>query len=157
MEAKDANQVSLLLAAYLQKFKIYPVLSAEEVGHWLLPRKGIIYSYVVADAQDNVTDFCSFYNLPSTVIGSPHGHKSLNAAFSYYNVATRAKLTELMHDALIFARLEGFDVFNCLDLMENSTFLNDLKFGRGDGSLYYYLYNWKCPSVEPNELALVLL
>ncbi len=37
----------------------------------------------------------------------------------------------------------GFDVFNALDLMENQTFLNELKFGKGDGSLQYYLFNWK--------------
>lgn len=40
---------------------------------------------------------------------------------------------------------KGFDVFNALDLMENKTFLEKLKFGIGDGNLQYYLYNWKCP------------
>jgi len=29
----------------------------------------------------------------------------------------------------------GFDVMNCLDLMENSEFLKKLKFGIGDGTL----------------------
>jgi glycylpeptide N-tetradecanoyltransferase len=27
------------------------------------------------------------------------------------------------------------DVFNCLDLMENSSFIKELKFGPGDGKL----------------------
>ena len=47
---------------------------------------------------------------------------------------------------------EGFDVFNALDLMENKTFLEPLKFGIGDGNLQYYLYNWKCPSMEPKQV-----
>ena len=38
-------------------------------------------------------------------------------------------------DALILAKKEDFDVFNALDLMENKTFLENLKFGIGDGNL----------------------
>lgn len=47
---------------------------------------------------------------------------------------------------------KGFDVFNALDLMENKVFLEKLKFGIGDGNLQYYLYNWKCPSMEPDKV-----
>lgn len=51
---------------------------------------------------------------------------------------------------------KGFDVFNALDLMENKTFLEKLKFGIGDGNLQYYLYNWKCPSMGSEKVGLVL-
>ena len=79
-----------------------------------------------------------------------------------------------MGDALVLARKEGFDVFNALDLMENryivnqiniclvflitffSEFLEKLKFGIGDGNLQYYLYNWKCPRMDPKKIGLVL-
>lgn len=47
---------------------------------------------------------------------------------------------------------KGFDVFNALDLMENKTFLEKLKFGIGDGNLQYYLYNWKCPSMGSEKV-----
>ena len=49
-----------------------------------------------------------------------------------------------------------FDVFNALDLMENTSFLEKLKFGIGDGNLQYYLYNWKCPAMVPKKIGLVL-
>jgi glycylpeptide N-tetradecanoyltransferase len=103
-----------------------------------------------------VTDFCSFYHLPSTIIGNEK-HNRLCAAYSYYNVATTVPLEHLIRDALILARNMGSDVFNALDLMENKTFLENLKFGIGDGNLQYYLYNWKCPEVEPKDIGLVLL
>ena len=48
-----------------------------------------------------------------------------------------------MEDLLILARDLKYDVFNCLDLMENQKFLENLKFGVGDGHLHYYLYNWR--------------
>ncbi|CAK5074662.1 unnamed protein product [Meloidogyne enterolobii] len=50
----------------------------------------------------------------------------------------------------------GFDVYNALDLMENQSFLEELKFGIGDGNLQYYLYNWKCPDIAPARIGLVL-
>lgn len=40
--------------------------------------------------------------------------------------------------------------------MENTVFLEKLKFGVGDGNLQYYLYNWKCPEMSPKRVGLVL-
>lgn len=51
-----------------------------------------------------MTDFISFYTLPSTVMHHPL-HKSLKAAYSFYNVHTETPLIELMTDVLILAKL----------------------------------------------------
>ena len=68
-----------------------------------------------------------------------------------------ADLTRLMEDALILARQKDFDVFNCLDLMDNAQFLTDLRFGIGDGNLQYYLYNWRLHNkLGPGDIGLVL-
>lgn len=45
----------------------------------------------------------SFYTLPSTVMHHPV-HRSIKAAYSYYNVAKKTKLVDLMRSALITAR-----------------------------------------------------
>jgi glycylpeptide N-tetradecanoyltransferase len=55
------------------------------------------------------------------------------------------------------AKQKGFDVFNCLNIMENSVFLEELSFGRGDGNLNYYLYNYAMAGVEHGEVGLVML
>jgi len=107
------------------------------------------------DEEGQVTDMISFYTLPSTVMHHPV-HKQLKAAYSFYNVCHKTPLIDLMQDALILAKQRGFDVFNALDLMENKEFLEKLKFGIGDGNLQYYLYNWKCPFMEPEKVGLVL-
>jgi glycylpeptide N-tetradecanoyltransferase len=62
-----------------------------------------------------------------------------------------------MEDLLVMAKKVDMDVFNALDLHENSTFLKDLKFGIGDGHLQYYLYNYKCPQMAAGDVGLVLL
>ena len=41
-----------------------------------------------------------------------------------------------------------FDVFNALTLQDNPFFLEQLKFGAGDGQLHYYLYNWRTPTIS---------
>ena len=48
-------------------------------------------------------------------------------------------------------------MFNALDLMDNKSFLEDLKFGTGDGNLHYYFYNWKCPEIPPEKVSSKLL
>src|ERR1700733_12496141 len=50
-----------------------------------------------------ITDFLSFYTLPSTVMHHPV-HKSLKAAYAFYNVSTKTPWADLMQDALIIAK-----------------------------------------------------
>jgi glycylpeptide N-tetradecanoyltransferase len=115
----------------------------------------ILY-WLLQSPTGEITDFISFYLLPSTIIGNAT-YNALYAAYSYYNVSTATPWKVLMNDALILAQKAGCDVFNALDLMDNSKFLSDLKFGAGDGSLHYYFYNWQCPSLKSADVGLVLM
>jgi len=159
MTKEDVPAAHELVVKYLEKFKLSVVFSEEEFEHWLLPRKGVVSSFVNTRKEGErevVTDFCSYYHLHSSVLGNPK-HTTLHAAYSFYNVATTVDLTELMRDCLILAKNEGHDVFNALNLMENDRFLDELKFGVGDGNLQYYVYNWLCPTMENGDVGLVLL
>lgn len=156
MRPSDVPRVAELVIGYLKKFPLHPEFCPEEVAHWILPKEGVVFSFVREARPGEVTDVCSFYSLPSSILGHEK-HNVLRAAYSYWNVATTVPLHELMYDALIFAKQQDFDVFNALNVMDNEGFLKDLKFGIGDGFLQYYLYNWKCPKVEPSGMGLVLL
>jgi glycylpeptide N-tetradecanoyltransferase len=156
LTSKEVSSAQRLVMSYLPKFKLHPVMNEHEFAHWLLPREGVVDTFVKVDKDGEVTDICSFYHLPSTVIGDLK-HKTLFAAYSFYNVATTVPLTDLMKDALIIARNKGMDVFNALNLMDNDEFLEQLHFGKGDGNLQYYLYNWRCPKVQSNDVGLVML
>jgi len=156
MQPKDVPRVFELVSGHLSQFALHPEFKEDELGHWMLPRDGVTYSYVLENSAGVITDVCSFYSLPSSILGNEK-YNLLKAAYSYWNVATTVPLHELMHDALIFAKQHDFDVFNALNVMENESFLKELKFGIGDGFLQYYLYNWKCPKIEPSGIGLVLL
>lgn len=150
----DIPQTHNLLKQYMKKFDIYPTFSEEEFKHWFLSQPGIIDSFIVEN-NGRITDFVSYYTLPSTVMHHPI-HRSIKAAYSFYAAYTTTNIVSLMQDALISAKNDGFDVFNALDLMENKTFLDPLKFGIGDGNLQYYVYNWKCPPINSDKIGLVL-
>ncbi|GAB2222266.1 hypothetical protein Droror1_Dr00013473 [Drosera rotundifolia] len=158
MELRDVPAVSRLVRAYLSQFIVAPDFDEIDVEHWILPTEGVVDSYVVeSPLTHDITDFCSFYTLPSTILGNPN-YKTLKAAYSFYNVVTKTPLIQLINDALAVAKKKGYDVFNALDVMENESFLKELKFGAGDGKLHYYLYNYRLRQpMKPSELGLVLL
>lgn len=153
----DCEFCCAALNHHLQKFAIAPHFSLAEFKHWMLTRADVVTSYVVEDPETHtLTDMLSFYALPSSILGNDK-YRTLRAAYCYYVYANKTPLLKLMSDALILAKQLNFDVFNALDILENETFLKDLKFGIGDGHLQYYLFNWRCASVKPSEVGLVLL
>ncbi|KAK5657438.1 hypothetical protein OQA88_3010 [Cercophora sp. LCS_1] len=159
MEKKDVDVVHDLLERYLNRFQLAPIFTKEETEHWLLnssnpTEEQIVWTYVVEDDTGKVTDFFSFYCLESSVIKSEK-HSSIRAAYLFYYASEtglkepfskpnlKKRLNELTSDALIIARDNRFDVFNALSLMDNGLFLEQQKFGPGDGQLHYYLFNYK--------------
>ena len=50
-----------------------------------------------------VTDFISYYTLPSSIMHHPV-HKKLKAAYAFYNVSTKANMVDLMQTALTLAK-----------------------------------------------------
>jgi glycylpeptide N-tetradecanoyltransferase len=157
MQRTDIETVTKLYNAYQSKFKIWIEMSHDEVCHRMLPRDGIIHSYVVEEqTSGKVTDFCSFYHLPLQVLNH-ETHKVVDVAYLYYSVANTVPLKDLVYNALICASNLGYDVLNCLDIMDHDSFIKELKFQPGDGSLQYYVYNYAYPKINANQMGIVML
>lgn len=87
----------------MKNFQLAPIFhDVEEFKHWFMPRENVVDSYVVEE-KGVVTDFGSFYHLPSTIIGHPQ-YNTLRAAYSFYNVVSKTPLTQFMNDLLISAK-----------------------------------------------------
>ncbi|KAF8321633.1 N-myristoyl transferase [Clavulina sp. PMI_390] len=173
MEHSDLPAVKELWERYVQRFKMLPMYTEDELRHNLLSGRGegepsmgrrkeqVVWSYVVENpVTHKITDFFTFYFLPSQVVKSTP-KVLLEAAYLFYYATDVAfeenagphglikrRLMDLIGDALIIADQAKFDVFNALTLMDNDLFLTDLKFGPGDGYLNYYLYNWRTAPLE---------
>jgi len=101
-------------------------LSLAEVKHFMIPKEGVIDTYVVEKTDKDkgkiITDFISFYTLPSSVL-KHETIKEMKAAYAYYYAATETSLSSLFKAALVIAKKDNHDVFNCLNIMDNSTIL----------------------------------
>lgn len=80
MDKKDVTQVHKLLNTYIANFSLKLKLSVQDITHLLLPREGVIQSYVVENAeQKQITDFISFYSLPSSILKTVgHSYEKVN-------------------------------------------------------------------------------
>ncbi|EJD54664.1 N-myristoyl transferase [Auricularia subglabra TFB-10046 SS5] len=178
MANKDIPDVKAIWNQYMKRFGVVPVMTTDELRHLFLGGIGkgpvkdgrrdgqVVWSYVVEDPETHkVTDYFSFYSLPSSVLGHSK-YTVLDAAYLFYygsSVAAqpgaaedgrlKRRVSELVHEALILADQAGFDVFNALTLMDNDYFLDDLKFGKGNGILNHYLYNWRTQPLAGIEAA----
>lgn len=163
----DLEELYELYDIFHNRYEIVQRMSKEECAHWLLggfteeealKNKGVIHTYVVEDDTGKITDFFSFYLLPFTVLDDSE-YDQLEVAYLFYygssvgigksrsdpesQALLKARLKELVSDAVILAKQLGVDVFNALTSQDNPLFLEDLKFGLGDGFLNYYLFNWR--------------
>ncbi|XP_049848783.1 glycylpeptide N-tetradecanoyltransferase 1-like [Schistocerca gregaria] len=153
----DVPQIHSLLNEYLKRFDVTILFSEEDIKHWLISKQNVVYSYVVEDQETKqITDFCSFYVVPSTVLRHSV-YSNILVAYAYYYASSKTDLVDLMQDALVCAKKNKIDVFNCLDIAENKQFINKLKFEFGDGNLHYYLYNWRCPIFSSEKIGLIFL
>lgn len=98
--------------------------------------------------------------MESPIIGNPK-HKVLRVAYLFYcaseiglatpldRPAYKASLHQLVGDALVVVKLAKFDVFNALSLMDDGLFLEEQKFGPGNGmSHYHYPFNSRASPVS---------
>ncbi|KAF1841513.1 glycylpeptide N-tetradecanoyltransferas-like protein [Cucurbitaria berberidis CBS 394.84] len=163
IQAKDVDVTLDLLKRYLERMDMAQVFSKTEFEHWICPKEKpkeqVVWSYVVEDPETKkITDYFSFYNLESTVIGHKK-HSTIKAAYLFYYATEvafekkgdekelKTRLNALMKDALILAKKADFDVFNALTLLDNPLFLEEQRFGAGDGSLHYYFYNYRAAPI----------
>ena len=152
----DGKAVCDGLNQFLLKYDLHPNFSENDIIHWFTPQEGIIYSWVIQPiASEPITDMFSFYSIPSSVIRHPK-HKRLYTAYLFYYYSSVTPFSKLLYDALILAKSNNFDVFNALDIMENKSVLEELKFGMGDGNLQYFFYNWSCDDISSESVGLVL-
>lgn len=159
MTAADVPRALELFNAHQAATSFTQVFNEEELAHWLLPRKDVVTSYV-REVEGTVTDFFSYYYLPSSVTPrdlNQHPHRLLRAVYSFYNVATSISMESLIEQALISAKKYSHDVYNALELMDNGPVFQPLNFAAGDGVLNYYIYNWKSPTMKASDVGLVLL
>jgi glycylpeptide N-tetradecanoyltransferase len=104
----DLDQVRDLLNGFLiLNSNVHQFWSRDEIEHTFM--NPIMHSYVVEEAG-RITDFFSFYILPTLVLKEGL-HKYLNQAYSYLNASPTMRLEQGIKAMLILAKGFGADNF----------------------------------------------
>jgi glycylpeptide N-tetradecanoyltransferase len=136
MTLDDVPKVTQILQKHMSTFKIAPVIDETYVMTWLLP----IHSYV----NDETDDFISFYDVSYDRVD---GTGSVKQVYKFHIVG------DVYNDAFLLAKNLGYDVFNILDVGIDAESLEKLKFMKGNGFVFYYLWNWNLSErIEPKEI-----
>lgn len=154
LEEKDLDQCRDLLMEYLARYNVHPIFDSELFKHVFFDNK-FVTTYVLEDDDGHLIDMISYYLLPSTVLKKNEKHNQIKEAYLFYYTSNVETPYRLVRDMLIVAKNKGVDVFNALEIMENSHILNDLKFEKGTGLLHFYLYNWRMKSLSGSQIALI--
>ena len=88
MQTRDVPAVGRLLRRYMARFDMAPRFSDAEVRHLFaqavpLDTRPVTWAYVVERQDGAITDFFSFYSLPSTLLGHEQ-YDTLEAAYLFY-------------------------------------------------------------------------
>lgn len=151
LELKDIGAACKLLNEHLSELKIATLFTEPEFQHFFIGRNNVVFSYVV-EVDGKIVNFVSFYRVDTVAIHSVDKDKIIRSAYLYYVVNV-----DIMPEVLDIAKKLKFDLFNCTGVMKNPNFLKDCKFIEGTGRSHYYFYNFKSPTVSPDQMGVVLI
>jgi len=140
MTLEDVPKVTRILQDHTKNSKIAPNVNEEYVKRVVLP----IHSYV----SDTTDDFISFYDVPYERID---GSGTVNQVYRFFIVG------DVYNDAFLIAKNLGYHVFNSAEVGVSTETLEKYKFIKGNGFVYYYLWNWHLSEpIEPKEINLII-
>ena len=132
--------------------------SDDQFAHTFLPREGVVTALVRTNAENEVTEFISFYFIDTLIMGEgPHKGQNLRGAYLFYNTpAAAATHRDLILEAAHFLKeRSGAHVVNALPVMSLSApSLRSMAFCAGTGVLHHYLCNvFGVTTIDPNRIA----
>ena len=155
IEEKDFTIACYMLNDYHKKFNISILFEQEQFNHHFLFKKDVIESYIV-ETNGIITDFISFFFIPSKLSTNPK-YSEIKRAFLYYYFNTETDLEKLVENGLYFMKQNGTDVVNCVKQYNNQEFIDKLKFMEGTGGLNFYFFNWLCPPIKYSDMAIIMI
>ena len=158
MEKKDVKDIYNLISNSQKQFKIYSIFSEEEIEHWFIPIKNVIYSFVKEDENNNITDFTSFY-----VVNALIDNMKEKWCYIYFNIATSMSSEKLFENALVLAEQSGIDYYignsinNYENILKKYKFNSNIEDEDSYGSLKYYFNNFLCPETDGKDISIILI
>lgn len=152
MRPMRVEDVDGLLAIYnkeCRNYEVYEIIDRNTFLHNFLPRKDVIYTYVVDD--DVVREFVSFFIIDTVCSGSP---ESIKTAYLYYYASPEPE--RLVEDLVHTLKELEIDLLNLLNMGKNKEIVQNPAYLSGTGYLHYSFYNFQTNKVDPEKLFFVM-
>lgn len=150
MTKEDVPLMTELFQTESRRYSLHEEMASDEIEHCFLPQEGVMYTYINVDDKNTPT-FGSFYIIDTV---EKKSKLKIKAAYLYYR--SSEGLADMISDLIGYAHMAGCDVFNALTVMNNFDFFSDLGFEEGNGTLKYYLYNWRTDAIKSTDVGFLL-
>ena len=128
MQKKDVAEVLKLHMKQQEKYKSYYKFNQDEVRHFLLPKQGVVWTYVIENEDKQgkkyISDFFSMYRLTQQCVNKERlGHKwdDMNIAYLYYYGLNQNELKEIAKMCLWICKEDmDCDAFTAQTNMDNT-------------------------------------
>lgn len=155
-ECSKEAQISLwkrMSEYYYDMYDMHSIFTWEEFYKHFIAEGSMLRSYVGVNYDGYIESMISYYEIGSNVLDNnlvPH----IACAYLYHHFSeNEMALSSLFINLVDIMKIAGVDVFNCLNIMNNSIIINSFGLKPGDGYLNYYLYNWKTSFIPLDKLA----
>lgn len=148
----DAEQIATTLTTECSKYVVRPVFTKQYVIDFMKPYKDIIYSYVIKNADNIVTDFVSVMKTYYYCMEKKEIVQLANLTF-YFNKSIA--LRDLICCLIDKIKRHGFDQFNFYNIMDN----DDIHLSKFETScpLHVYIYNLQMQSVQNKNICMMIV
>lgn len=148
LKSIDISSIVPKLELETKSYAIRPVWTAELVRQYLLPKKNIVYSFVIKNSQNEITDFISVYQY---FIYCLDVEEIISVAHLAYYFCTSISLTQMINCLVEKLKNYKLDGLMINDMASNNT-INITKFEFIPNNIYYYSQNPLIHHIQPDKI-----
>lgn len=154
----DIDEVYTLLNKFMKKYKVYQVFSKKEILHLFV--NDIMYTNVIVDNMSKrIIGMYSIYSIKSRILfENKHSHIDFSYLHYYCYDKNYITVNDIIKESRLLAVETGHDILSMLNIMDYQSINNERLIDyHTDTVLYYYMYNYVCNDINPDELGVLLV
>lgn len=151
LQESDIPEARRFLQAGLSRFRLHETdISLDRFRS--IPHEYHALGHRDADGHINGVAMLHRLDLTSRKTG-----KRIHQCMLQYFIVDEARRDQIMEKIIAFARDRNYDLLTAISTADTYKCFTKFGFQSGTGRLYYYMYNWHMPVLNPVEIAVNLL
>lgn len=149
MREEDVDRLVAIYSKEHSSYDIYEKMGRDAFLHNFLPRKDVVYTYVVD--EDVVKEFVSFFIIDTLYTSDT---TPIRTAYLHYYASPEPE--RLVEDLVCVLKGLGIDLLNILNMGRNKEIVKSPAYLSGTGHLNYSFYNFRIRKIDPGRLFFIM-